>query len=109
MKLSLVSAVLLNALAFCFYSAPALVAQSPVAAPAPSLVPSTLANWQTNVEDSPALLTTGIDSAKKKSVLIEISSIAVDLDCKVPLKSFFKRGSFEVHTCLLYTSPSPRD
>ena len=101
MKLSLVSAVLLNALAFCFYSAPALVAQSPVtesAAPAPGLVPSTLANWQTNVEDSPALLTTGIDSAKKKSVLIEISSIAVDLDCKVPLKSFFKRGSFEVHT-----------
>ena len=101
MKLSLVSAVLLNALAFCFYSAPALVAQSPVtesAAPAPVLVPSTLANWQTNVEDSPALLTTGIDSAKKKSVFIEISSIAVDLDCKIPLKSFFKRGSFEVHT-----------
>ena len=108
MRLSLVSAILLNTLAYCFYSAPALVAQSPVteaAAPTPSLqhigqeaVPSPLANWHTNVEDSTAFLTTGIDSAKKTSVLIEISSIAVDLDCEVRLKSFFKRGSFEVHT-----------
>ena len=108
MRLSLVSAILLNALAFCFYLAPASVAQVPAtetATPTPGLqhigqeaVPSPLANWQTSVEDSPALLATGVDSAKTKSVVIEISSIAVDLDCEVPLKSFFKRGSFEVHT-----------
>ncbi len=52
---------------------------------------SPLANWQPEYQGN-------IADDETSTVVVEVRRIAVDLDCDVPLKSFFKRGSFEVHT-----------
>jgi hypothetical protein len=99
MRLSFVSATLLVGLALSFCGSTLAIAQSPTSVLGPNnstTVASPLDNWQPRHEDS------GVENvdadATTTSVRIEIRSVAVDLDCDVPLKSFFKRGSFEVHT-----------
>ncbi len=99
MRLSFVSTIFLSTLALPFCMTADATAQSPALVLGPSkveTVASPLTSWQPRVEGETEL-TTGVADAKT-SVVVEVLCVAVNLDCDVPLKSFFKPGSFEVHT-----------
>ena len=92
MRLSFSAAVLFSALALLLSGPSQIIAQQSAAAIPSNLetVASPLSHWQQENQANTA--------AAKTSVIIEVRSVIADLDCDVPLKSFFKRGSFEVHT-----------
>ena len=115
MRLSLVSAILLSVFVFSFCSITEVAAQAsnaPVSAEADQpeslmtrpydvkleSVASPLNGWQTKVENNATLVNTAPEFKKTQSVIIEVRCIKAGVDCDVPLKSFFKNGSFEVHT-----------
>ncbi len=61
-----------------------------------AMIPGPLQDWQTNAEQR--LSQTLVSSAETKSIAIDVAILKVDPKCDVSLKSFFKPGTFEVHT-----------
>jgi hypothetical protein len=91
MRLSFSAAILIGTLALPLFGTSETSAQHSALPKGVEHVASPLANWQPEYQGN-------IAGEETTTVVVEVRSVAVDLDCDVPLKSFFKRGSFEVHT-----------
>ncbi|QEG21338.1 hypothetical protein [Mariniblastus fucicola] len=84
-------------LAFTFATSASAQTATPDLVPAEFQVPSPLANWQTSVGDNVQTLPSAVADKDDETVVIELTRLVVELDCEVPLKSFFKPNTFEVH------------
>lgn len=91
------------ALVWCVLSGPAICLgqqnAAPAVAPKSAMLPSPMSSWSTapkpgQTQHPPLSLEVPTD---KPQVVVEVAQLLVDLNSDVPLKSFFKPGSFEVH------------
>lgn len=95
MKLSLATTFLITLMAV---SIPGTPGEAQTLGDRDTMLPGPLATWTSNSAESQMAQTLIEPTTDKKLVLVEVTRIEVDLDCDAPIKSFFKPGSFEVHS-----------